>query len=45
MGAPGRRHLVDGGVKAIGLNRMVRAVLPKLLDQGCRVVHLTGERS
>ena len=35
--------LVMGGSQgAVGLNRMVRAVLPDLLGQGCRVVHLTG---
>ena len=34
--------VMGGSQGAIGLNRMVRAVLPKLLDQGCRVVHLTG---
>ena len=34
--------VMGGSQGAVGLNRMVRAVLPKLLDQGCRVVHLTG---
>lgn len=35
--------LVMGGSQgALGLNRMVRPLLPPLLDAGCRVVHLTG---
>ena len=34
--------VMGGSQGAVGLNRMVRAVLPKLLDQGCRVVHLSG---
>ena len=34
--------VMGGSQGAIGLNRMVRAVLPELLAQGCRVVHLTG---
>ena len=35
--------LVMGGSQgALGLNRMVRAVLPDLLGAGCRVVHLSG---
>ncbi|WP_115016108.1 glycosyltransferase [Synechococcus sp. UW140] len=35
--------LVMGGSQgAVGLNRMVRAVLPDLLSAGCRVVHLSG---
>ncbi|MEC8687860.1 MAG: UDP-N-acetylglucosamine--N-acetylmuramyl-(pentapeptide) pyrophosphoryl-undecaprenol N-acetylglucosamine transferase [Cyanobacteriota bacterium] len=34
--------VIGGSQGAVGLNRMVRAVLPELLDQGCRVVHLTG---
>ena len=34
--------VMGGSQGAVGLNRMVRAVLPELLDQGCRVVHLTG---
>ena len=43
-GGDGPLLVVMGGSQgAIGLNRMVRAILPKLLDQGCRVVHLTGE--
>ena len=45
MGAPETGHFGGDGELALGLNRMVRAVLPKLPDQGCRVVHLTGERS
>ena len=34
--------VIGGSQGAVGLNRMVRAVLPQLLEQGCRVVHLTG---
>ncbi|MEB3170271.1 MAG: UDP-N-acetylglucosamine--N-acetylmuramyl-(pentapeptide) pyrophosphoryl-undecaprenol N-acetylglucosamine transferase [Synechococcaceae cyanobacterium] len=35
--------LVMGGSQgAVGLNRMVRPLLPKLAAAGCRVVHLTG---
>ena len=34
--------VMGGSQGAVGLNRMVRAVLPTLLGQGCRVVHLTG---
>ena len=34
--------VMGGSQGAVGLNRMVRAILPTLLDQGCRVVHLTG---
>ncbi len=34
--------VMGGSQGAIGLNQMVRAILPKLLDAGCRVVHLTG---
>lgn len=35
--------LVMGGSQgAVGLNRMVRPLLPELLEAGCRVVHLTG---
>jgi UDP-N-acetylglucosamine--N-acetylmuramyl-(pentapeptide) pyrophosphoryl-undecaprenol N-acetylglucosamine transferase len=35
--------LVMGGSQgAVGLNRMVRPLLPQLADAGCRVVHLTG---
>ena len=36
--------VVMGGIQgAVGLNRMVRAAVPALLEQGCRVVHLTGD--
>ena len=35
--------VMGGSQGAVGLNRMVRAALPVLLDQGCRVVHLTGD--
>ena len=34
--------VMGGSQGAVGLNQMVRAVLPELLAQGCRVVHLTG---
>ena len=34
--------VMGGSQGAVGLNRMVRAILPNLLEQGCRVVHLTG---
>ena len=34
--------VIGGSQGAVGLNRMVRAVVPGLLEQGCRVVHLTG---
>ncbi len=35
--------LVMGGSQgALGLNRMVRPLIPRLLAAGCRVVHLTG---
>jgi len=35
--------LVMGGSQgAVGLNRMVRPLLPRLLNLGCRVVHLSG---
>jgi UDP-N-acetylglucosamine--N-acetylmuramyl-(pentapeptide) pyrophosphoryl-undecaprenol N-acetylglucosamine transferase len=35
--------LVMGGSQgAVGLNRMVRPLLPRLAASGCRVVHLTG---
>ena len=34
--------VMGGSQGALGLNRMVRVLLPELLSQGCRVVHLTG---
>lgn len=34
--------VMGGSQGAVGLNRMVRAILPNLLEQGCRAVHLTG---
>ncbi len=34
--------VMGGSQGALGLNRMVRAVMPYFLDKGCRVVHLTG---
>ncbi|MEN9766397.1 UDP-N-acetylglucosamine--N-acetylmuramyl-(pentapeptide) pyrophosphoryl-undecaprenol N-acetylglucosamine transferase [Vulcanococcus sp.] len=40
---PGPLLLVMGGSQgAVGLNRMVRPLLPALLEAGCRVVHLSG---
>jgi len=37
--------LVMGGSQgAVGLNRMVRPLLPALVEAGCRVVHLTGSQ-
>lgn len=40
---PGPLVLVMGGSQgALGLNRMVRPLVPKLVAVGCRVVHLTG---
>ncbi|MFM8604133.1 MAG: UDP-N-acetylglucosamine--N-acetylmuramyl-(pentapeptide) pyrophosphoryl-undecaprenol N-acetylglucosamine transferase [Cyanobium sp.] len=40
---PGPLLLVMGGSQgAVGLNRMVRPLIPKLVEAGCRVVHLTG---
>ena len=40
---PGPLLLVMGGSQgAVGLNRMVRPLLPRLLASGCRVVHLSG---
>jgi UDP-N-acetylglucosamine--N-acetylmuramyl-(pentapeptide) pyrophosphoryl-undecaprenol N-acetylglucosamine transferase len=33
---------MGGSQGAVGLNRMVRPLLPKLVAAGCRVVHLTG---
>ena len=34
--------VMGGSQGALGLNRMVRGVIPSLLNKGCRVVHLTG---
>ena len=34
--------VIGGSQGALGLNRMVRVLLPELLSHGCRVVHLTG---
>ncbi|ABX08146.1 undecaprenyldiphospho-muramoylpentapeptide beta-N-acetylglucosaminyltransferase [Prochlorococcus marinus] len=43
---PGPLIVVIGGSQgAVGLNDMVRAVLPFLLDQGCRIVHITGKNA
>jgi UDP-N-acetylglucosamine--N-acetylmuramyl-(pentapeptide) pyrophosphoryl-undecaprenol N-acetylglucosamine transferase len=40
---PGPLLVVMGGSQgAVGLNRMVRPLLPRLLSAGCRVVHLSG---
>ena len=35
--------VMGGSQGALGLNLMVRAVIPFLLKEGCRVVHLTGQ--
>ena len=35
--------VMGGSQGALGLNLMVREVLPDLLQEGCRVVHLTGQ--
>lgn len=44
-GGNGPLLVVMGGSQgAVGLNRMVRAVLPQLLSAGCRVVHLSGSQ-
>jgi UDP-N-acetylglucosamine--N-acetylmuramyl-(pentapeptide) pyrophosphoryl-undecaprenol N-acetylglucosamine transferase len=34
--------VMGGSQGAVGLNRMVRPLLPALLEAGCRVVHLSG---
>ena len=34
--------VIGGSQGAVGLNKMVRPLLPYLLAEGCRVVHLTG---
>ena len=34
--------VMGGSQGALGLNQMVRVLLPELLSNGCRVVHLTG---
>jgi UDP-N-acetylglucosamine--N-acetylmuramyl-(pentapeptide) pyrophosphoryl-undecaprenol N-acetylglucosamine transferase len=34
--------VMGGSQGAVGLNRMVRPMLPRLLTTGCRVVHLSG---
>jgi UDP-N-acetylglucosamine--N-acetylmuramyl-(pentapeptide) pyrophosphoryl-undecaprenol N-acetylglucosamine transferase len=34
--------VMGGSQGAVGLNRMVRPLLPRLLSAGCRVVHLSG---
>tara|TARA_Y100001968_G_scaffold154331_1_gene140975 strand:+ start:149 stop:1222 length:1074 start_codon:yes stop_codon:yes gene_type:complete len=36
--------VIGGSQGAVGLNQMVRAVYSFLLGNGCRVVHLTGEK-
>ena len=35
--------IMGGSQGAVGLNRMVRLIAPKLLQLGCRIVHLTGQ--
>ena len=34
--------VMGGSQGALGLNKMVRSITPKLLELGCRIVHLTG---
>ncbi len=34
--------VIGGSQGALGLNKMIRPILPSLLEAGCRVVHLTG---
>jgi len=42
---PGPLVLVMGGSQgALRLNRMVRPLIPRLAEAGCRVVHLTGNQ-
>ncbi len=36
--------VIGGSQGAVGLNRMVRPLVPKLVTAGCRVVHLTGSQ-
>ncbi len=36
--------VMGGSQGAVGLNLMVEAVLPSLLEAGCKVVHITGEQ-
>ena len=36
--------VMGGSQGAVGLNRMVRPLLPRLLASGCRVVHLCGSQ-
>ena len=36
--------VMGGSQGAVGLNRMVRPLLPRLAAAGCRVVHLTGSQ-
>ena len=36
--------VIGGSQGAVGLNRMVRAAAPQLLQQGCRIVHLCGNQ-
>ncbi len=35
--------VIGGSQGAVGLNRMMQNILPTLLDQGCRVVHILGK--
>ncbi|KGG13174.1 MULTISPECIES: undecaprenyldiphospho-muramoylpentapeptide beta-N-acetylglucosaminyltransferase [Prochlorococcus] len=37
--------VLGGSQGAVGLNRMIRDVLPDLLAKGCRVVHITGNKN
>ncbi len=41
---PGLLIVVIGGSQgAVGLNKMMNKILPSLLNQGCKIVHLVGE--
>ena len=42
MGSGPLLVVMGGSQGAVGLNRMVRPLLPQLLATGCRVVHLSG---
>ncbi len=36
--------VIGGSQGALGLNQMIRPLLPSLLNAGCRIVHLTGDK-
>ena len=37
--------IMGGSQGALGLNKMVRPVIPELLERGCRVIHLIGSNN